>query len=48
MVDTLRSPYVTKDGSLVRELLHPNMHGNYHENFAETVVPVGKSGVLHR
>jgi mannose-6-phosphate isomerase-like protein (cupin superfamily) len=41
-------PYVTKDGSLVRELIHPSIHGNRNLSLAEaTVAPESKTR-LHR
>jgi mannose-6-phosphate isomerase-like protein (cupin superfamily) len=41
-------PFVTKDGSLVRELMHPDVHGNATMSFAEAIVPVGGITLLHR
>lgn len=40
--------YVTKDGSLVRELMHPNVHGKSNVSVAETVVPAGEMTLLHK
>lgn len=40
--------YITKDGSLIRELMHPAVHGNRRQSLAEAVVPVGERTVLHR
>ena len=40
--------FVTKDSSVVRELMHPNVHGNTNLSFAEAIVPVGKSSLLHK
>lgn len=40
--------YVTKDGSLVRELMHPNVHGKSNVSVAETIVPAGKTTLLHK
>ena len=40
--------FVTKDGSVVRELMHPNVHGNSNLSVAEAVVAVGKSTLLHK
>jgi mannose-6-phosphate isomerase-like protein (cupin superfamily) len=40
--------YLTKDGSLIRELMHPNEHGNRNQSFAEAIVPVGVTTRLHR
>ena len=33
--------YVTKDGSVIRELLHPDHHGNRQQSLAEATVPPG-------
>lgn len=41
-------PYVTKDGSLIRELMHPQAHGNQNLSLAEAVVPAGATTALHR
>jgi mannose-6-phosphate isomerase-like protein (cupin superfamily) len=41
-------PYITKDGSLVRELMHPDQHGNERQSLAEALVPPGKETLLHR
>jgi len=41
-------PYITKDGSLVRELMHPDVHGNTRQSLAEALVPPGKETFLHR
>lgn len=40
--------YVTKDGSVVRELMHPNVHGNSNMSLAEAVVAVGQTTLLHK
>lgn len=40
--------YVTKDGSLIRELMHPDNHGNRMQSFAEAIVGIGMSTALHR
>ncbi|HSD60042.1 MAG TPA: cupin domain-containing protein [Burkholderiales bacterium] len=39
---------VTKDGSTVRELMHPAVHGNRAQSLAEATVPVGCATLLHR
>ena len=39
--------YVTKDGSTIRELLHPNKHGNKNQSLAEATVPKGIKTELH-
>lgn len=41
-------PYVTLDGSLIRELMHPRKHGNHAQSLAEAIVPVGATTRLHR
>jgi len=38
----------TKDGSLVRELMHPNINGNCHQSLAEAVIPVRSTTLLHK
>jgi mannose-6-phosphate isomerase-like protein (cupin superfamily) len=40
-------PYVTRDGSLIRELLHPAQHGNVQQSLAEAEVAPGDSTQLH-
>ena len=40
--------YVTKDGSLIRELMHPALHGNKNQSLAEAIVHPGQSTTLHR
>ena len=45
--DTIR-PYVTKDGSEIRELMHPSAHGNRNQSFAEATVRPGLKTALHR
>lgn len=41
-------PYVTKDGSEIRELMHPSVHGNRNQSFAEATVLPGAQTALHR
>ncbi len=41
-------PYVTRDGSVIRELMHPGVHGNRAQSLAEATVPAGGSTLLHR
>ncbi len=41
-------PYITKDGSGIRELMHPEQHGNRAQSLAEAVVPAGTRTLLHR
>jgi mannose-6-phosphate isomerase-like protein (cupin superfamily) len=40
--------YRTKDGSTIRELMHPAVQGNENQSLAEAVVPVGQATCLHR
>ncbi len=40
--------YITKDGSEIRELLHPDHHGVKNQSIAEAVVPPGTQTMLHR
>ncbi len=41
-------PYTTKDGSLIRELMHPETHGNRQQSIAEAIVAPGSSTILHK
>jgi mannose-6-phosphate isomerase-like protein (cupin superfamily) len=41
-------PYITKDGSVIRELMHPDHHGCRNQSLAEAVVPAGTRTLLHR
>jgi mannose-6-phosphate isomerase-like protein (cupin superfamily)/DNA-binding transcriptional regulator YiaG len=41
-------PYITKDGSIIRELMHPAVHGNHAQSLAHATVPTGKRTLLHR
>lgn len=40
--------YVTKDGSQIRELMHPQQHGNRRQSLAEATVAAGRRTQLHR
>jgi mannose-6-phosphate isomerase-like protein (cupin superfamily) len=40
-------PYVTKDGSIIRELMRPAVHGNSNQSLAEATVPAGGKTFLH-
>ena len=42
------TPYMTKDGSEIRELMHPSVHGNVRQSLAEATVPVGGKTLLHK
>lgn len=37
----------TKDGSLIRELMHPAVHGNRSQSLAEATVATGAATLLH-
>lgn|SRR5690554_3768541 len=41
-------PFVTRDGSTVRELMHPAVHGNRAQSLAEAQVQPGARTRLHR
>jgi mannose-6-phosphate isomerase-like protein (cupin superfamily) len=41
-------PYETKDGSQVRELMHPSRHGNIRQSLAEATISPGAATALHR
>ncbi|WP_028587779.1 cupin domain-containing protein [Desulfocurvus vexinensis] len=41
-------PYVTKDGSVIRELMHPAVHGNAAQSLAEATVEPASATALHR
>jgi mannose-6-phosphate isomerase-like protein (cupin superfamily) len=40
--------YTTKDGSMIKELMHPAVHGNRRLSLAEATVPIGSTTLLHR
>jgi mannose-6-phosphate isomerase-like protein (cupin superfamily) len=40
--------YVTKDGSTIRELMHPAAHGNCLQSLAEATIDAGARTQLHR
>lgn len=40
--------YITKDGSEIRELMHPASQGNASQSLAEARVPAGGKTLLHR
>lgn len=40
--------YKTKDGSEIRELMHPAQHGNQKQSLAEAIVHPGERTLLHR
>lgn len=41
-------PFTTKDGSEIRELMHPKRHGNRAQSLAEATVYSGQRTELHR
>ncbi|MCB1801980.1 MAG: cupin domain-containing protein [Gammaproteobacteria bacterium] len=43
-----QSTYQTRDGSLIRELMHPAEHGNRAQSLAEARVAPGQQTALHR
>ena len=40
--------FITKDGSEIRELMHPATHGNHAQSLAEAIVAPGIATSLHR
>ena len=42
------APFVTRDDSLIRELMHPRTHGNQNQSFAEAIIEPGRETLLHR
>jgi mannose-6-phosphate isomerase-like protein (cupin superfamily) len=40
--------YITKDGSEIRELMHPARHGNRAQSLAEATVAAGMTTALHQ
>jgi len=40
--------YVTRDGSQIRELMHPQVHGNRSQSLAEATIAAGGRTQLHR
>ncbi len=40
--------FITKDGSEIRELMHPVHHGNRNQSLAEAIVAPGQTTALHR
>jgi mannose-6-phosphate isomerase-like protein (cupin superfamily) len=41
-------PYTTKDGSVIRELMHPNINPFLRQSVAEATIPIGSEILLHR
>lgn len=42
------APYVTKDGSEIRELMHPRKHAGRLQSLAEARVAPGRSTAMHK
>ena len=40
-------PFITKDGSTIRELMHPDQHANKNQSLAEAEIPAGVKTELH-
>lgn len=40
--------YITKDESIIRELMYPDVHGNVRQSLAEAIVQVGGITFLHK
>ncbi|MGD8742600.1 MAG: cupin domain-containing protein [Granulosicoccaceae bacterium] len=40
--------YLTRDNSQIRELMHPQQHGNQAQSLAEAIVQAGQTTRLHR
>jgi len=40
--------FVTRDGSLIRELMHPSIHQNASQSLAEAIVSPGQKTQTHR
>lgn len=41
-------PYITRDGSVIRELMHPDRHRCVQQSLAEATIPPGSATLLHR
>ena len=42
------TPYITRDGSEIRELMHPNVQGNKNQSLAEATIPIGGKTLRHK
>jgi len=42
------TPYITRDGSEIRELMHPSVQGNKTQSLAEAIILQGQQTHLHR
>lgn len=41
-------PYITRDGSEIRELMHPDHHECRNQSIAEALIPEGETTIRHR
>jgi len=41
------SAFITRDGSLIRELMHPDTHNNRNQSLAEATIEQGQQTQLH-
>ncbi|NPE30452.1 cupin domain-containing protein [Methanococcoides sp. SA1] len=41
-------PFITKDGSIIRELMHPYGGGSEKQSVAEAIVPMSSSTLAHK
>ena len=41
------APFITKDGSEIRELMHPAIHGDLAQSLAEAIIHPGEKTQLH-
>lgn len=42
------NPFTTKDGSVIRELMHPRQHGNLNQSLAEAIIGIKQETRLHK
>ena len=42
------SPYITRDGSEIRELMHPQVHGNRNQSLAEATIHPKSMTKMHK
>ena len=40
--------FITKDGSTIRELMHPSRHADQKQSLAEARLPQGRKTLLHK
>lgn len=40
--------FITADGSTIRELMHPETHGNQNQSLAEATISIGHTTRLHK